>query len=80
MARIVTETETVTIERQRVVPEIPIITNPVPFQPAGPGSQVSAPVLTLLEPVIDGTNVTLNGNLDPGSPGVTISSVEHRLG
>ena len=70
-----TETETVTIERQRVVPEIPMITNPVPFQPVGPGSQVSAPVLTLLEPVIDGTNVTLNGNLDPGSPGVTISSV-----
>ena len=69
-----TETETVAIE-SRVVPEIPVITNQVPFQPAGPGSQVSAPALTLLEPVIDGTNVTVNGNLDPGFPGVTISSV-----
>jgi hypothetical protein len=34
-----------------------------------------APVLTLLEPVVDGMNVTLNGNLNPGSPGVTIVSV-----
>ncbi len=33
------------------------------------------PVLTLLEPVIDGMNVTLNGNLNAGSPGITIDSV-----
>lgn len=70
----VTEMETVTIERQ-ILRELPERTNPGPFQIAGPVSQVSAPVLTLLEPVIDGRNVTLNGNLDPGSPGVTISSV-----
>ncbi len=36
---------------------------------------IHAPVLTLLEPVIDRMNVTLNGNLNPGSPGVTIESV-----
>jgi hypothetical protein len=36
---------------------------------------IHPPVLTLLEPVIDGTNVTLNGNLNPGSPGVAIKSV-----
>jgi PKD repeat protein len=41
----------------------------------GPGIAANAPVLTLLEPVIDGMNVTLNGNLNPGSPGVTITSV-----
>ena len=43
--------------------------------PGGSLIVISAPVLTLLEPVIDGTNVTLNGNLNPGSPGVTIRSV-----
>jgi DNA integrity scanning protein DisA with diadenylate cyclase activity len=36
---------------------------------------IRPPVLTLLEPVIDRTNVTLNGNLNSGSPGVTIESV-----
>jgi len=36
---------------------------------------IPQPVLTLLEPVIDRTNVTLNGNLNPGSPDVTIDSV-----
>lgn len=70
----VTETKTVSIAKP-VVPVITMITNPIPFQPSGPGSQVSAPALTLLEPVIDGMNVTLNGNLNPGSPGVTITSV-----
>ncbi len=70
----VTEVETVTIDSP-VMREIPILATRVPFQPAGPVSQVSAPVLTLLEPVIDGMNVTLNGNLDAGSPGFTISSV-----
>jgi len=34
-----------------------------------------APVLTLLDPVIDGMNVTVNGNLNTVSPGVTITSV-----
>ena len=36
---------------------------------------IQPPVLTLLEPVIDRMNVTLNGNLNPGSPGATIKSV-----
>jgi hypothetical protein len=47
----------------------------VPTQPQGPTGPASAPVLTLLEPVIDGMNVTLNGNLNTISPGVTIDSV-----
>jgi DNA integrity scanning protein DisA with diadenylate cyclase activity len=42
-----------------------------------PGGQPdSPPILTLLEPVIDGRNVTLNGNLNPASPGQTIESVQ----
>ncbi len=42
-----------------------------------PGVQPgSPPVLTLLEPVIDGKNVTLNGNLNPATPGQTIESVQ----
>jgi DNA integrity scanning protein DisA with diadenylate cyclase activity/PKD repeat protein len=41
----------------------------------GPVMPANAPILTLLEPVIDGLNVTLNGNLNPGSPGITITSV-----
>jgi DNA integrity scanning protein DisA with diadenylate cyclase activity len=36
---------------------------------------INPPVLTILEPVVDGSNVTLNGNLNAGSPGVTIKSV-----
>ncbi len=36
---------------------------------------VAAPVLTLLDPVIDGMNVTVNGNLNTLSPGMTIESV-----
>jgi|WetSurMetagenome_2_1015567.scaffolds.fasta_scaffold02604_10 DNA integrity scanning protein DisA with diadenylate cyclase activity len=46
-----------------------------PGETGGPVMVIHPPVLTLLEPVIDGTNVTLNGNLNPGSPGVTIESV-----
>jgi PKD repeat protein len=43
--------------------------------PGAPGLPAGAPVLTLLEPVVDGLNVTLNGNLNPGSSAVTITSV-----
>lgn len=46
-----------------------ILNSTNPMLPAG------APVLTLLDPVIDGQNVTINGNLNPVSPGVTITSV-----
>jgi DNA integrity scanning protein DisA with diadenylate cyclase activity len=58
-------------------PAIPT-TLPQPLNTSTPGGQVMVirpPVLTLLEPVIDRTNVTLNGNLNSGSPGVTIESV-----
>ncbi len=60
-----------------VIPEtFPTAVNiSVPMGPGGPGGVVSAPLLTLLEPVIAGMNVTLNGNLNPGSPGVFIESV-----
>jgi PKD repeat protein len=69
----VTRTTNVTV----IEPPVPVI---VPetlntSAPGGPGMPANAPVLTLLEPVIDGMNVTLNGNLNPGSPGVTITSV-----
>ena len=47
----------------------------VPGVHGGPVTIANAPILTLLEPVINGMNVTLNGNLNPGSPGVTIESV-----
>ena len=40
-----------------------------------PAMVINPPVLTILEPVVDGSNVTLNGNLNAGSPGVTIKSV-----
>jgi len=46
-----------------------------PGGPGGPVMVVSAPILTILEPVINRMNVTLNGNLNAGSPGITIESV-----
>jgi len=63
-----------------VQPTIPVtfptaVNISVPTGPGGPVTKANAPILTLLEPVIAGTNVTLNGNLNPGSPGVTIESV-----
>ena len=62
---------------------LPVITEtlPTPVNTSVPGGtrwagyDTNAPILTLLEPVINGMNVTLNGNLNPGSPGVTIDSV-----
>jgi len=60
-----------------IIPEITLgnTTSPLFMLPAGPGIGASAPTLTLLEPVVSRMNVTLNGNLNPGGPGVTISSV-----
>ncbi len=64
----------VTAPATTVIPEV--TTNAtVPAQPPGPAGPASAPVLTLLEPVINGMNVTLNGNLNAISPGMTIESV-----
>ena len=71
-----TRTTNISVDRP-VIPETlpaPVNTS-VPAGPEGPGMIANAPILTLLEPVIDGMNVTLNGNLNPGSPGVTIESV-----
>jgi PKD repeat protein len=58
-------------------PAAPLAIPQAPNTSASPGPVMpaNAPILTLLEPVIDGLNVTLNGNLNPGSPGVTIISV-----
>ena len=53
----------------------PTVNVSAPATTSGPGIPVSPPVLTLLEPVVDGMNVTLNGNLNPGSPGTTITQV-----
>ncbi len=71
-----TRTRSISIARQ-IFPGIPmeIVSTTTPEQPAGPAMVAGAPVLTLLEPVTDGTNVTVNGNLNPGGPGVTILSV-----
>ena len=41
----------------------------------GPVTVINPPVLTLFEPSIDRMNVTLDGNLNAGSPGVTIEWV-----
>jgi DNA integrity scanning protein DisA with diadenylate cyclase activity len=46
-----------------------------PGGPGGPGMVIHAPLLTLLEPAIDRRNVTLNGNLNAGSPDVTVEWV-----
>jgi PKD repeat protein len=70
----------VTTQVTPVTPVTPVTTAPttnitVPATPTGPAMPVSPPVLTLLEPVVDGMNVTLNGNLNPGSPGAVITMV-----
>jgi len=56
--------------------EVPITPNTTtPVGPEEPVVVIQPPVLTLLEPAIERMNVTLNGNLNAGSPGVTIESV-----
>lgn len=61
----------------QVIPEVTatVNTSPLSILPAGPGIAASPPSLTLLEPVTSRLNVTLNGNLNAGGPGVTITSV-----
>lgn len=68
----VTRSTNITLGEPAVLPAFP----PDTSAPGTPGFPAGAPVLTLLEPVIDGLNVTLNGNLNPGSPGLTIASVD----
>jgi DNA integrity scanning protein DisA with diadenylate cyclase activity len=69
----VTGTTKISVGQPLIPPTFPV--TPTTSAPGGPVLVISAPVLTLLEPVIDRTNVTLNGNLNAGSPGVTITSV-----
>lgn len=61
----------------QAIPEVTatVNTSPLSILPAGPGIAASPPSLTLLEPVTSRLNVTLNGNLNAGGPGVTIRSV-----
>jgi DNA integrity scanning protein DisA with diadenylate cyclase activity len=59
-------------------PVIPVTVTPTITVPGGPGGPVMVihpPVLTLFEPTVDRMNVTLNGNLNAGSPGAAIASV-----
>jgi len=68
-----TRSTNVSLGEPPVLPMLPPA--PVTSVTGAPGFPAGAPVLTLLEPVIDGLNVTLNGNLNPGSPALTITSV-----
>ncbi len=70
-----TELAVLVMERSGIPGATPGTETLSPGFPGGPGTMASPPVLTLLEPVIDGLNVTLNGNLNTGSPGAAISSV-----
>jgi DNA integrity scanning protein DisA with diadenylate cyclase activity len=72
----ITSAVNITVGQRGVPGTIPPTLNTSAIATSGiPGPVPGAPVLTLLEPVIDRTNVTLNGNLNPGSPGITIESV-----
>jgi DNA integrity scanning protein DisA with diadenylate cyclase activity len=59
---------------QPVIPVTVPVTTTVTV-PGGPVLVIHPPVLTLFEPTVDRMNVTLNGNLNAGSPGATIASV-----
>ncbi|MFY9800955.1 MAG: diadenylate cyclase [Methanoregula sp.] len=65
----------ITVEQRGVPGTVPPTLNTSAAATPGVPAVAGAPVLTFLEPVIDRTNVTLNGNLNPGSPGLTIESV-----
>jgi DNA integrity scanning protein DisA with diadenylate cyclase activity len=69
----VTATTKISVGQLRIPATVPVTLNTT--APEGPVMVIHAPVLTLLEPVIDRMNVTLNGNLNAGSPDVTIESV-----
>jgi DNA integrity scanning protein DisA with diadenylate cyclase activity len=71
----VTETTKISVGEPVLPAATTVPVTPGTTVPGGPVMVNHAPVLTLLEPAIDRMNVTLNGNLNPGSPGVTIESV-----
>lgn len=68
----ITEITEVTVGENVITPTIPV--TPTPILPGGP-VVIHPPVLTLLEPAVERMNVTLNGNLNAGSPGATIEYV-----
>ncbi len=70
-----TRTTDITIDEPVVVTPRGPMNISIPGIPTNQPGPANGPALTLLEPVIDGMNVTVNGNLDAGSPAVTISSV-----
>ena len=70
-----TRTTDITIDEPVVVTPRGPMNISIPGIPTNQPGPANGPALTLLEPVIDGMNVTVNGNLNAGSPGVTISSV-----
>jgi len=72
-----TKTTNISVVQPVIPPALPATLNiSAPGTPGGPPGMVAgAPILTLLEPVIDRRNVTLNGNLNSGSPAATIVSV-----
>jgi len=70
-----TRTAIITVDEALAVATREPMNISIPGSSASQPGPANGPVLTLLEPVIDGMNVTVNGNLNAGSPGVTISSV-----
>ncbi|HOB58850.1 MAG TPA: diadenylate cyclase [Methanoregulaceae archaeon] len=70
-----TRATTITIDEPVAIPTRDPLIISIPGIPTNQPGPANGPALTLLEPVIDGMNVTVNGNLNAGSPGVTISSV-----
>ena len=72
----ITKTTNISVVQPVIIYSLSVTQNTsAPVAPGGPAMIAGVPVLTLLEPVIDRMNVTLNGNLNPGSPVVTIESV-----
>ncbi len=72
----VTQATTMSVGHPLIPDEVPTgMATTSPGGTTGPVMLVQPPLLTLLEPVTDRMNVTLNGNLNPGGPGITITSV-----
>jgi len=71
-----TETTKISVGQPFIPPTVAVPqTTPAPEGTGGSVIVTNPPVLTLFEPLIDRMNVTLNGNLYAGSPGVTIDWV-----
>ena len=69
-------TSKVSVGQPLIPSTVPVTQNtPVPGGTGGPVTVINPPVLILFEPSIDRMNVTLDGNLNAGSPGATIEWV-----